>query len=77
LGGLDIPYLPQINVRQLVNCQLEPSCTTTGDMGRAVIDSARSFGTRPHFHDGSAQTLLDLARFYEKRFGRLRTNWTW
>jgi cytochrome c peroxidase len=71
MGGLDIPYLPQINVRQLVNCQPEPSCTTTGETLRGL------FGTRPHFHDGSAQTLLDLARFYEKRFGRLRTNWTW
>ena len=35
-------------------------------------DSARPLGA-PYFHNGSAQTLLDIVRFYEKRFGLILT----
>ena len=84
LGGLDVSYLPQITVCELnPNTGLATSnCETTTDLGQALIDgkfahvgkikgpilrglSARS----PFFHNGSAQTLLDVVHFYEKRFG--------
>jgi cytochrome c peroxidase len=32
-------------------------------------DPAWSFQPRAYFHNGSAQSLLDVVRFYEKRFG--------
>ncbi len=86
MGGLDISYLPQITVCQLVNGQPGPNCKTTSDMGQALIDGRfdhvgkikgpilRGLSARaPYFHNGSAQTLLDVARFYEKRFGLVLT----
>ena len=86
MGGLDISYLPQITVCQLVNGQPGPNCRTTTDMGQALIDGRfdhvgkikgpilRGLSARaPYFHNGSAQTLLDVARFYEKRFGLVLT----
>ena len=55
-------------------------------MGQALIDGRfdhvgkikgpilRGLSARaPYFHNGSAQTLLDVARFYEKRFGLVLT----
>ncbi len=82
MGGLDIAYLPKITVCRLVNGQPGNNCVTTSDLGQALIDGnfdhvgkikghiLRGLSTRaPFFHNGSAQTLLDVARFYEKRFG--------
>jgi cytochrome c peroxidase len=82
LGGLDIGYLPQITVCQLVNGQPSASCKTTSDLGQALIDGnfahvgkikgpiLRGLSARaPYFHNGSAQTLLDVVHFYENRFG--------
>jgi cytochrome c peroxidase len=78
LGGLDIGYLPSITV-----CKTETAtCKTTSDLGQSLIDGKfnhvgkikgpilRGLSARaPYFHNGSAQTLLDVVRFYEKRFG--------
>jgi cytochrome c peroxidase len=82
LGRLDISYLPQITVCQLVNGQLSNNCKTTSDLGQALIDSQfahvgkikgpslRGLSARaPYFHNGSAQSLLDVVHFYENRFG--------
>lgn len=82
LGQLDISYLPQITVCQLVNGQPSSNCKTTSDLGQALIDGnfdhvgkikgpiLRGLSARaPFFHNGSAQTLLDVVHFYEKRFG--------
>jgi cytochrome c peroxidase len=61
-------------------------CKTTTDLGQALIDgrfdhlgkikgpilrgrSARA----PYFHNGSAETLLDVVHFYENRFGLVLT----
>jgi len=62
-------------------------CTTTTDLGQALIDGKfdhvgkikgpilRGLSARaPYFHNGSAQTLLDAVRFYEKRFGLVLTS---
>jgi cytochrome c peroxidase len=81
-GGLDISYLPQITVCRLVNGKPGNDCTTTSDLGQALIDGKfdhvgkikgpilRGLSARaPFFHNGSAQTLLDVVRFYENRFG--------
>ena len=78
LGGLDITYLPKITIRSKVTGELK----TTTDLGQALIDGhfdhvgkikgpiLRGLSARaPYFHNGSAQTLLDVVRFYEKRFG--------
>jgi cytochrome c peroxidase len=82
MGGLNISYLPRITVCQLANGQPGQNCKTTSDLGQALIDgqfahvgkikgpilrglSARS----PYFHNGSAQTLMDVVHFYENRFG--------
>jgi cytochrome c peroxidase len=86
MGGLSISYLPQITVCQLANGQPGPNCKTTTDMGQALIDGRfdhvgkikgpilRGLSARaPYFHNGSAQTLLDVARFYEKRFALVLT----
>lgn len=56
-------------------------CKTTTDLGQALIDGKfdhvgkikgpilRGLSARaPYFHNGSAQTLLDVVHFYEKRF---------
>lgn len=82
MGGLGITYLPQITVCQLVNGQPGDNCKTTSDLGQALIDGRfahvgkikgpilRGLSARaPYFHNGSAQTLLDVVHFYEKRFG--------
>lgn len=77
-GGLDLSYLPRITA-----CRTDMSeCKTTTDLGLAAIDGKfdhigklkgpilRSLSSRaPYFHNGSAQTLLDVVRFYEVRFG--------
>jgi hypothetical protein len=57
-------------------------CKTTTDLGQALIDGKfdhvgkikgpilRGLSARaPYFHNGSAQTLLDVVHFYETRFG--------
>jgi len=78
LGSLDISYLPSITV-----CKTGTStCKTTTDLGQALIDGRfdhvgkikgpilRGLSARaPYFHNGSAQTLLDVVHFYESRFG--------
>jgi len=78
LGSLDISYLPSITV-----CKTGTStCKTTTDLGQALIDGKfdhvgkikgpilRGLSARaPYFHNGSAQTLLDVVHFYESRFG--------
>jgi hypothetical protein len=77
-GGLDISFLPTITVRSKVTGQEK----TTTDLGMALIDGKfdhvgkikgpvlRGLSARaPYFHNGSAQTLLDVVRFYEVRFG--------
>ena len=77
-GGLDIAYLPRITVRSKLTGELK----TTTDLGQALIDGKfdhvgkikgpilRGLSARaPYFHNGSAQTLLDVVRFYENRFG--------
>jgi cytochrome c peroxidase len=82
LGGLDISYLPRITVCQLVNGQVSGNCKTTSDLGQALIDGSfdhvgkikgpilRGLSARaPYFHNGSAQSLLDVVHFYENRFG--------
>ena len=82
LGQLDISYLPQITVCQLVNGLPSSNCKTTSDLGQALIDGQfahagkikgpilRGLSARaPYFHNGSARTLLDVVHFYEKRFG--------
>lgn len=87
MGGLDISYLPQITVCQLVNGQPGDTCKTTSDLGQALIDGTfahvgkikgpilRGLSARaPYFHNGSAQTLLDVVHFYEKRFGLVLTS---
>jgi cytochrome c peroxidase len=82
LGQLDISYLPHITVCQLVNGLPSSNCKTTSDLGQALIDGnfdhvgkikgpiLRGLSARaPYFHNGSAQTLLDVVHFYENRFG--------
>ncbi len=78
LGGLDISYLPKITVRSNVTGEEK----TTSDLGQALIDGRfdhvgkikgpilRGLSARaPYFHNGSAQSLLDVVHFYEVRFG--------
>src|SRR5215470_6952322 len=82
MGGLDVSYLPQITVCQLVNGQPSNNCKTTTDLGQALIDGQfahvgklkgpilRGLSARaPYFHNGSAQSLIDVANFYNDRFG--------
>src|SRR5262249_26564256 len=82
LGGLDVGYLPRLTV-----CKIGTGdCKTTTDLGQALIDGRfdhvgkikgpilRGLSARaPFFHNGSAETLLDAVRFYEKRFGLVLT----
>jgi hypothetical protein len=81
MGGLDVSYLPQITVCQLVNGQPSNNCKTTTDLGQSLIDGKfahvgkikgpvlRGLSARaPYFHNGSAQTLQDVVHFYENRF---------
>ena len=62
------------------------NCKTTTDLGQALIDGRfdhvgkikgpilRGLAARaPYFHNGSAQTLLDVVHFYENRFGLVLT----
>ena len=66
--------------------QVTNDCKTTSDLGQALIDGKfdhvgkikgpilRGLSARaPFFHNGSAQTLFDIVRFYEKRFGLVLT----
>ena len=82
MGGLDVSYLPQITVCQLVNGQPSNNCKTTTDLGQSLIDGQfahvgkvkgpilRGLSARaPYFHNGSAQSLIDVANFYNDRFG--------
>jgi cytochrome c peroxidase len=84
LGGLDVSYLPQITVCKTDPYTGQPTdiCKTTTDLGQALIDGKfdhvgkikgpilRGLAARaPYFHNGSADTLLDVVRFYENRFG--------
>ena len=82
MGGLDVSYLPQITVCQLVNGQPSNNCKMTTDLGQALIDGKfehvgkikgpilRGLSARaPYFHNGSAQSLVDVANFYNDRFG--------
>jgi hypothetical protein len=87
LGDLDIGYLPMITVCQTdATGQLTSNCKTTSDLGQGLIDGnfdhigkikgpvLRGLSARaPYFHNGSAQTLLDVVRFYEHRFGLVLT----
>ena len=83
-GGLDISYLPRITVCKTdpTTGRATNTCVTTTDLGQALIDGRfdhvgklkgpilRGLSARaPYFHNGSAQTLLDVVRFYETRFG--------
>jgi hypothetical protein len=83
-GGLDLAYLPKVTVckKDAVTHLVTDACTTTTDLGQAAIDGKyahvgklkgpilRGLSARaPYFHNGSAQTLLDVVRFYEVRFG--------
>jgi hypothetical protein len=84
LGGLDISYLPRITACK----KSDPSvCVTTTDLGQALLDGnfnhigklkgpvLRGLASRaPYFHNGSAQTLLDVVKFYEVRFGVVFTS---
>jgi len=62
------------------------NCKTTTDLGQALIDGRfdhvgkikgpilRGLSARaPYFHNGSAQTLMDVVHFYENRFGLILT----
>ena len=84
MGGLDISYLPLITVCKTDSATALPSsdCKTTTDLGQALIDGnfdhvgkikgpvLRGLSARaPYFHNGSAQSLMDVVRFYEMRFG--------
>jgi len=83
LGGLDISYLPSITVCKTDPSTGLPTstCKTTTDLGQALIDGnfdhvgkikgpiLRGLSARaPYFHNGSAQSLLDVVHFYETRF---------
>ena len=84
LGGLDISYLPSITVCKIdpATGVTTNNCKTTSDLGQALIDGnfdhvgkikgpvLRGLSAHaPYFHNGSAQTLLDVVHFYENRFG--------
>jgi cytochrome c peroxidase len=88
LGGLDISYLPLIRVckKDPTTGALTSTCVKTTDLGQALIDGRfdhvgklkgpilRGLSARaPYFHNGSAQTLLEVVRFYETRFGVIFT----
>lgn len=62
------------------------NCKTTTDLGQALIDGKfdhvgkikgpilRGLSARaPYFHNGSAQSLMDIVHFYEVRFGLVLT----
>jgi len=75
---LDTSYLPKIEVCQRPSLT---NCVVTTDPGRAMItgkfaDVAKFKGPilrglsarAPYFHNGSAQTLMDVVHFYNSRF---------
>jgi cytochrome c peroxidase len=82
LGGLDIRYLPKITAcKKDAEGNRSSNCVTTTDLGQALIDGKfdhigkikgpilRGLSARaPYFHNGSAQTLMDVVRFYDFRF---------
>jgi cytochrome c peroxidase len=87
-GGLEIRYLPKITACKKDPTSNLPTstCVTTTDLGQALIDGRfdhvgklkgpilRGLSARaPYFHNGSAETLLDVVRFYEARFGLILT----
>jgi cytochrome c peroxidase len=89
LGGADVGYLPNITVCKTDPSTGLPTsnCKTTTDLGQALIDGKfdhvgkikgpilRGLSARaPYFHNGSAQTLLDVVHFYENRFGLVLTS---
>lgn len=89
LGGLNIAYLPKITVCKTdPSTGLATStCKTTTDLGQALIDGnfdhvgkikgpiLRGLSARaPYFHNGSAQSLLDVVHFYETRFSLTLTH---
>jgi len=89
LGGLDVRYLPTITVCKTDPGTGLPTstCKTTTDLGQALIDGnfdhvgkikgpiLRGLSARaPYFHNGSAQTLLDVVHFYETRFALTLTS---
>lgn len=89
LGGLDITYLPLITVCKTdpTTGLATSNCKTTSDLGQGLIDGnfdhigkikgpiLRGLSARaPYFHNGSAQTLLDVVHFYEVRFGLVLTS---
>jgi len=88
MGGLDMSYLPTITVCKADPATGLPTsnCKSTTDLGQALIDGRydhvgkikgpilRGLSARaPYFHNGSAQTLLDVVHFYEVRFGLVLT----
>jgi cytochrome c peroxidase len=88
MGGLDLSYLPIMVVckKEPLTGLPTNSCKTTTDLGQALIDGKfdhvgkikgpilRGLSARaPYFHNGSAQTLLDVVHFYENRFGLVLT----
>jgi cytochrome c peroxidase len=87
LGGLDVSYLPSITVCKKDSAGLPTSsCKTTTDLGQALVDGRfdhvgkikgpvlRGLSARaPYFHNGSAESLRDVVRFYERRFGLVLT----
>ena len=88
MGGLDIAYLPVIVVckKDPVSGLPTNTCKTTTDIGQALVDGKfdhigkikgpilRGLSARaPYFHNGSAQTLMDVVHFYETRFGLVLT----
>ena len=93
MGGLDIAYLPQNHrlpiVEQHARNELQDHFRSRSGalidgqfahVGKIKGPILRGLSARaPIFHNGSAQTLLDVVKFYEKRL-RLhlepsRTNW--
>ena len=87
-GGLDTNYLPLIVVCKKYPATGLPTdnCKTTTDLGQALVDGKfdhvgkikgpilRGLSARaPYFHNGSAQSLMDVVHFYESRFGLVLT----
>ena len=88
-GGLDIRYLPSITICKTDAATGLPTseCKTTSDLGQALIDGKfahagkikgpvlRGLAARaPYFHNGAAQTLMEVVHFYESRFGLALTH---
>ncbi len=77
-GPLDVSYLPVITLRN----KSTGAILQTTDHGRALVTGLwaaigkvigpilRGLSARaPYFHNGCAATLLDVANFYDRRFG--------